>query len=67
MAFQYQPSTLEGWVQYAAQAFASGQGLEISLNPADGTITGLVAIEPGSDFAHWVAERAERRASTLNV
>ncbi|MGW6790075.1 hypothetical protein [Streptomyces chartreusis] len=65
--FLYPPSTIDQYAQYAAQAFANGQGLQVTFDPSDGTFTGLVAIESGSPLARQIAERAERRASTLNV
>lgn len=64
--FQYQPGTIDDYVRYAAQAFANGQGLQITFDPRDGTFTGLVAIDPGTPFARQIARTAERRASTLN-
>lgn len=65
--FQYQPGTIDDFVRYAAQAFANGQGLQVTFDPRNGTFTGMVAIDPGTPFARQIAEHAERRASTLNT
>ncbi|MFG3509635.1 hypothetical protein ACGF5F_29505 [Streptomyces sp. NPDC047821] len=67
MAFQYQPSTLDEYTAYVVEQLKAGRGVEISHDPCDGTFTGIVGIESGSDFARWVTERAERRASTCRV
>ncbi|GAA4890837.1 hypothetical protein ACFPM3_20140 [Streptomyces coeruleoprunus] len=67
MAFQYQQSTLDQYTAYVVEQLKAGRGVEISFDPHDGTFTGIVGIESGTEFALWVAGRAERRASTLNT
>ena len=66
MAFQYQPSTLEQYTEYVVAQLKAGKGVEISYDPSDGRFTGIVGVESGTPFARQTAERAERRASTLN-
>ena len=66
MAFQYQPSTLEQHIRYVVAILKAGGGVEITYDPRDGSFTGIVGIASGSAFARQAAERAERRASTLN-
>jgi hypothetical protein len=67
MAFQYQQSTLDEHTAYVVAQLKAGRGVEISYDPHDGTFTGIVGIESGSEFARWVTDRAERRASTCRV
>lgn len=66
MAFQYQQSTLDEHTAYVVAQLKAGRGVEISYDPSRGSFTGIVGIDPGTEFARWVADRAERRASTLN-
>lgn len=52
-------------VEYIVRQLREGKGVQIDSH--DGKVTGLVGIESGTEFARWVAERAERRASTRNI
>lgn len=52
-------------VEYIVQQLREGKGVQIDSDA--GKVTGLVGVESGSDFARWVAERAERRASSRNI
>jgi len=65
--FQYQPETIAHYAKAASEAFAAGHGFQVSVDPATGEFTGMCAVPGGSAFARQVAERAERRVSTLNV
>jgi hypothetical protein len=67
MAFQYQQSTIDQHTDYVVAILKAGAGVEISFDPRDGTFTGIVGVESHTPFARQVAERAERRASTLNT
>jgi hypothetical protein len=53
--------------EYIVQQLREGNGVEITSDPDTGRTTGIVGVESGSEFSRWVADRAERRASTRNV
>jgi hypothetical protein len=62
--FQYQPSTISQHAAYIGRELAAGRFVQTTFDPADGTITGIVGVEPRSAFADQVTAAAERRAST---
>lgn len=62
-----QNTVTDSSIEYIVQQLREGKGVAISTDPDTGRTTGIVGIESGSDFARWVADLAERRASSRNV
>lgn len=57
---------LDHEVEYVVAQLKAGKAVCIDTDERDDRITGIVGVESHTPFSLWVADRAERRASTHN-
>ena len=59
-------TVLDHEVEYIVAQLTAGKAVQLETDERDGYVTGITGIESGTEYARWVATRAERRASTHN-